>query len=395
MEAILNNMQGGVIACDAKGKLTLFNPTVERMYGNILKISMSIEEFMSKITFLKENFNKKMKLSENLLYRALQGEEVRNVEVIAEDQKGEKHTLLVEGQQLQNSENETMVPLLSSMILAERKIDEEKLKHQANHDVLTGLPNRNLLLDRLNQAIVVAKRDNLMVTVIFIDLDFFKFINDALGHSVGDKLLQIVAARFRALLRESDTLARIGGDEFVIILPEQENINNVPNLLERILESISKPYIIDKHELSVTCSMGFSVYPDNGEDAETLLKNADNAMYQAKESGKNTFQFYTGEMHTQVRKRLELENGLRHALVENEFILEYQPKLDIKTDTLVGFEALIRWQHPTLGIIPPNDFIPIAEDTGLIIPIGEWVLRTACQQNKACRMRGCLIFVFQ
>jgi diguanylate cyclase (GGDEF)-like protein/PAS domain S-box-containing protein len=388
LEAILNNMGDGVIACDAKGKLTLFNHTVDKMYGSMITTKMLLGEWTSTLSFFKSNFDHELKLVENPLYQALQGEEVRDVEVISRDRRGDVHTLLIDGQRLRGTENETLGAVIVFSDISEIKTDEEKLKHQATHDVLTDLPNRALLLDRLNQAIVAARRDNLQVTVIFIDLDFFKFINDALGHSFGDRLLKLVASRFKTLLRASDTLSRLGGDEFVIVLPDQENINNVPTLLERILKSISEPYKLDKHEINITCSMGFSVFPENGEDAETLLKNADNAMYQAKESGRNTFQFYTGEMNTLVTKRLEVENGLRHALVENEFIVDYQPKLDIKTNELVGLEALVRWNHPEQGIIPPSDFIPIAEDTGLIIALGKWVLKTACAQNKAWQDQG-------
>jgi polar amino acid transport system substrate-binding protein len=189
-------------------------------------------------------------------------------------------------------------------------------------------------------------------------------------------------------LRSTDTLARLGGDEFVIIVPDLEKIDSIPQFLKRILKNISKPYIIDEHEVNITCSMGFSVYPDNGEDTETLLKNADNAMYQAKEEGKNTFKFYVGEMQTHVKKRFEIENDLRKALIKKEFFLEYQPKLEIKSKKLVGFEALVRWKHPKYGIIPPNDFISFAEDMGLIIPLGKWVLETACKQNKKWQDAG-------
>ncbi|HUX80065.1 MAG TPA: EAL domain-containing protein [Alphaproteobacteria bacterium] len=271
---------------------------------------------------------------------------------------------------------------------SQNKKCQEKLEYQSTHDSLTGLPNRTLLLDRLNHAIVKAKRENTKLTIIYINLDFFKFINHGLGHSVGDELLQSVAQRFQAVMRASDTLARMGGDEFVIILDGPEDIHSITRFLDRILQTIAQPYKIQKHEVNVTCSIGFSVYPDNGQDAETLLKNAANAMYKAKEKGKNTFEFYAGEMQTQVKNRLEIENGLRHALNNQEFILEYQPKLDIKKNLLIGFEALIRWQHPLHGIIPPTEFIPIAEDTGLIIPIGVWVLETACSQNKAWQVAG-------
>lgn len=388
LEAILNNMKDGVIACDSHGKLTMFNETVTKLHGNLINTGMFISELAKKIQVFNPNLNERLQFSEFPLYRALKGEKITDIEVAIKDEEGINHTLLVDGQQLRGENEENLGAVIVFNDISKRKMDEEELKFRATHDILTGLPNRTLLLDRLNQSIHHAKRNNQKVIVVFIDLDNFKFINDALGHTIGDSLLRMVAARFTLLLRSSDTLARIGGDEFVIVLPAQRDIHDVPAFLERILRSISEPYIVDKHQLNITCSMGFSIYPDNGKDTETLLKNADTAMYQAKENGKNTFQFYTGEMQTHVRKRFEVESDLRQALVEEEFILEYQPKLDIKTDKLVGFEALVRWKHPKYGIIPPNDFIPIAEDTGLIIPLGKWVLKTACAQNKAWQDEG-------
>jgi len=385
LHAILNTMKDGVIACDAQGKLTLLNPTVSELFGVHLRTERTIGDptpspkgdLMHAIEFLEEP-----------LKQALNGEEVKDVEVLTNDSKGLAHTLLVDGKQIKGYNHENLGAVIVFSDITQRKIDEQELLFRATHDTLTGLPNRTLLLDRLNLAVASANRHNNKVAVIFIDLDNFKFINDALGHTVGDILLKMVATRFTHLMRTSDTLARIGGDEFVIILPDIEDMEEIPILLNRILQGISKPYYIEKHDLNVTCSIGVSLYPDNGSDAETLLKNADNAMYQAKDSGKNTFQHYAKSMHTQVRKRLDIENGLRQALLFKQFILEYQPKLDIKRNKIVGIEALVRWVHPKKGIIEPKDFISIAEDTGLIVPLSKWVLKTACAQNKAWQDEG-------
>lgn len=388
LETILKNMTGGVIAFDSHEKINLFNHTAVEIYGSILKIGAPLNQLIKNFPLFSSDFSEKLGDKERPLYSITQGKSVEGVEISIKDYKGEKRSLVVEGRPLRGNEAENLGGVIIFNDISKRKTDEEELKYRATHDMLTGLPNRTLLLDRLGQAIFSAKRHNLNAVIIFVDLDNFKIVNDALGHSIGDSLLKMVAARFTLLLRSTDTLARLGGDEFVIILPDLEELNSIPSFLERILKSISEPYNIDEHEVNVTCSMGFSVYPDNGEDTETLLKNADNAMYQAKEEGKNTFKFYTRDMQTHIRKRFEIENDLRKGLINKEFFLEYQPKVEIKSKKLVGFEALVRWDHPKHGIIPPNDFIPFAEETGLIIPLGKWVLETACKQNKAWQNQG-------
>ena len=272
-------------------------------------------------------------------------------------------------------------------ITAQRSVADQ-LAYLAQHDFLTNLPNRILLNDRIGQAIALAPRHDKQVAVLFLDLDGFKHINDSLGHPVGDRLLQSIAQRLEKCVRTADTVSRQGGDEFVILLSEAERGEDAAVIAKRILQSLAEPYSIGHHELHVTASIGISVYPEDGPDAETLIKNADTAMYQAKDNGRNSYRFFKSEMNVRAVKRQTVEEGLRRALERQEFTLHYQPKVSLKTGAITGAEALIRWTHPTRGLVSPAQFIPIAEECGLIRPIGNWALREACKQAQAWRIAG-------
>ncbi|MFA5241590.1 MAG: EAL domain-containing protein [Sulfuricella sp.] len=272
--------------------------------------------------------------------------------------------------------------------VTERKQYEEQLAYQSAHDTLTRLPNRNLAQDRLTQGIIFARRANSQIALLLIDLDNFKVINDSLGHNVGDQLLQIVAQRINESVRGGDTVARMGGDDFAVILADISQEEDISRVTHKILAAIAEPAMVENHKLTVTCSIGVSLFPRDGEDATTLLKNADAAMYRAKDQGRNSVQYYTAEINSRVLQRLMLENSMRTALERDEFTLHYQPQVSLLTGQMIGMEALLRWQHAELGMISPAHFIPLAEDTGLIIPIGAWVLHTACKQTRAWHDAG-------
>jgi diguanylate cyclase (GGDEF)-like protein/PAS domain S-box-containing protein len=272
--------------------------------------------------------------------------------------------------------------------ITERKRAEQRVQFLAYYDALTGLPNRSLLQDRLERALAAARRREDKVALLFLDLDRFKVINDSLGHSVGDLLLQEVAERLKGWAREQDTVARVGGDEFLIVLTGVTDVSDAAVAAERFMDAMTAEFVVQAHSLNVGCSIGISMFSEDGADCDTLMRKADAAMYSAKESGRNNFRFFTEDLNAQVVERLTLENSLRSALEKREFFLVYQPQMDIATGRTVGLEALLRWRHPEFGLVPPDKFIRIAENSGLIVPIGEWVLSTTCRQARKWQDEG-------
>ena len=272
--------------------------------------------------------------------------------------------------------------------ISERKTAEARLVYMAKHDVLTDLPNRVLLQDRLTQAIIHAEQEKCSVAVMVMDIDRFKVVNDALGHLVGDKLLQETANRIREAVRAGDTVSRQGGDEFVIMLPNIIQTSILDTTALELLKVVSAPYFINGNEIEVTTSIGISLYPCHGQDGDGLIKDADAAMYYAKKVGRNNYQFFTREMQERAQEHMAIEKKLRRVLERNELCLHYQPQVDLRNGRIIGAESLLRWSHPESGMISPGKFIPVAEENGMIVPIGEWVLLEACRQNQAWREMG-------
>jgi diguanylate cyclase (GGDEF)-like protein/PAS domain S-box-containing protein len=377
-----NAVEGIFQSTPDKGYLAV-NPALARIYGYD-----SPQQMIDTVRDIQEQLYVDPLRRAEFLRRMTEEDGVINFESQVYHRCGNVLWISENARSVRGSGNEILFFEGTVVDITERKAYEAKIRHQATHDALTGLPNRNLLRDRLEQALLNAKRNGEMIAVAFIDLDQFKFINDSLGHQVGDDLLKVVGTRLRSCMRASDTVARQGGDEFVIVLGSHKEGEAVDDTMRRLIDVVSQPWMATDLELRVTCSVGVAVYPTDGDTVETLLRHADSAMYRAKEMGRNNFQYFSADMNLYATERLAMLNSLRYALINDEFVLHYQPKVNLATGRVIGTEALIRWQNPGRGLVPPGKFIPLAEDSGQIIDIGAWVLRTACQQNVAWQNAG-------
>ena len=364
----------GIVTMDAAGTIKYLNPAVEKMFGY-----ESSDLRKNKITTILPEFplNSRSKCINNAAL---------NSELFAKHKEG--HIVPLDCTISNFSAQDNLFCTIMMQDITERKRYEEIIKYQAFYDALTNLPNRLLLKERAMQEMARADRNNNKVALLYVDIDRFKLINDTMGHECGDNVLREIGKRLQGCLSSTDTVARLGGDEFVIVLTDLMTVEKVGNFSTQILDVIKMPMEIDGHEIFMTGSVGISIYPDDGTDYDLLLSNSDIAMYQAKEKGKNNFQLYTAALNQKAVERLVMENGLRRAVEYKEFIVHYQPKVDASTHEITGMEALVRWQHPQKGLIAPDNFIPLAEETGLIIPIGEWVLHTACTHNKVMQNAG-------
>ena len=375
LQKAVETMQIGVTITDRNGKIIYINPADAEMHG------YRVEELMGKdARIFAPPHIWKAKSPQSMLMRFRR-------ETMNTRKDGSTFPVQLMSDVVTDAEGEVFAVITTCEDISERKKNEETIKQLAFYDPLTGLPNRSLFNDRLDQELAKARRHKELLAVMFLDLDRFKVVNDSLGHAMGDLLLQEVAQRLKGIIREGDTVSRFGGDEFVMIFPDTTGVEDVSVIAEKILRNLSDVYALNGTDVHITASIGISVFPDNGDEQEVLVKNADTTLYYAKEQGRNNFQFYSATINENALERLILQSHLRKAN-NNEFIVHYQPQVDLKSGRISGAEALVRWQHPEYGLLSPVKFIPLAEETGLISSIGKHVCFTACAQNKTWQEAG-------
>jgi len=375
---LIDTTRNAIVATDTDGIICEFNPFAEK----ILKYQK--EEVIGQSIDMIEHMN-------HYIGRVLKEEKkFEDIQISFYDSENNRvYVCLFDALPIYDYKGELIGALGQFRDITERFESEQKINHMAHHDELTGIANRRLFKQRFLHEIEKANDPNQKIAIVFIDLDRFKYVNDTFGHSEGDRLLQQISKRLKKYVySDKDLVARMGGDEFIFILPEKNSEESIQSHAKDILSCFDKPFVVNGFDVHISASLGIAVFPDNGKNIEELMVCADSAMYQAKAGGGNKFQIYTPDMYSDSHKKLFMENALRKSIENNELLLEYQPQVDAKTNQLVGVEALIRWNHPVLGLVSPADFIPLSEETGFIIPLGEWVLKEACYQNKRWQDAG-------